>query len=64
MRTTIVLYKFNHSSDFVMAFMFYIVILKLGICVSGHYVPQLSQSIVRYNQASKEKAINLQGYMV
>ena len=34
------------------------------ICVSGHYVPQLSQAIVRYNTALKEKAINLKGYMV
>ena len=34
------------------------------ICVSGHYVPQLSQAIVRYNTASKEKAIKLKGYMV
>ncbi|KAJ0036038.1 hypothetical protein Pint_25293 [Pistacia integerrima] len=30
----------------------------------GHYVPQLSQSIVRYNQATGDKTINLKGYMV
>ncbi|OMP09201.1 Peptidase S10, serine carboxypeptidase [Corchorus olitorius] len=30
----------------------------------GHYVPQLSQAIVRHNSAVKEKAINLKGYMV
>ncbi|KAF2544275.1 hypothetical protein F2Q68_00029152 [Brassica cretica] len=30
----------------------------------GHYIPQLSQAIVRHNQASGEKKINLKGYMV
>ncbi|XP_050272370.1 serine carboxypeptidase II-2 [Quercus robur] len=35
-----------------------------GESYAGHYVPQLSQAIVRYNTALKEKAINLKGYMV
>ncbi|KAK8695284.1 hypothetical protein V6N13_000450 [Hibiscus sabdariffa] len=35
-----------------------------GESYAGHYVPQLSQAIVRYNKASKAKAINLKGYMV
>lgn len=35
-----------------------------GESYAGHYVPQLSQAIIRHNQASKEKAINLKGYMV
>ncbi|KDP38717.1 hypothetical protein JCGZ_04070 [Jatropha curcas] len=35
-----------------------------GESYAGHYVPQLSQAIVRYNQATKRKAINLRGYMV
>ncbi|XVE98617.1 hypothetical protein REPUB_Repub03eG0121900 [Reevesia pubescens] len=35
-----------------------------GESYGGHYVPQLSQAIVRYNWATKEKAINLKGYMV
>ncbi|KAK6942332.1 Peptidase S10, serine carboxypeptidase [Dillenia turbinata] len=35
-----------------------------GESYAGHYVPQLSQAIVRYNAATKEKAINLKGYMV
>lgn len=35
-----------------------------GESYAGHYVPQLSQAIVRYNSALKEKAINLKGYMV
>ncbi|KAH9664231.1 Carboxypeptidase [Citrus sinensis] len=30
----------------------------------GHYVPQLSKAIIRHNQATGEKAINLKGYMV
>ncbi|KAM7252714.1 hypothetical protein ACFE04_008223 [Oxalis oulophora] len=30
----------------------------------GHYVPQLSQAIVRYNKKVGKKAINLKGYMV
>ena len=34
------------------------------MCVPGHCVPQLSQAIVRYNKATKGKAINLRGYMV
>ncbi|KAI8537145.1 hypothetical protein RHMOL_Rhmol09G0002800 [Rhododendron molle] len=29
----------------------------------GHYVPQLSQAISRYNSAGNEKTINLKGYM-
>lgn len=35
-----------------------------GESYAGHYVPQLSQAIVRYNSAKKEKTINLKGYMV
>ncbi|XP_038697062.1 serine carboxypeptidase II-2 isoform X2 [Tripterygium wilfordii] len=35
-----------------------------GESYAGHYVPQLSQAIVRYNLAAKEKTINLKGYMV
>lgn len=35
-----------------------------GESYAGHYVPQLSQAIVRYNSAVKETAINLKGYMV
>ncbi|GLT49586.1 hypothetical protein SLA2020_231340 [Shorea laevis] len=35
-----------------------------GDSYGGHYVPQLSQAIVRHNWAVKEKAINLKGYMV
>ncbi|XP_050272371.1 serine carboxypeptidase II-2-like [Quercus robur] len=35
-----------------------------GESYAGHYVPQLSQAIVRYNAALKEKAIKLKGYMV
>ncbi|KAL0798261.1 hypothetical protein Bca101_053435 [Brassica carinata] len=39
---------------------FYIV----GESYAGHYIPQLSQAIVRHNQASGDKTINLKGYMV
>ncbi|KAI5320845.1 hypothetical protein L3X38_040553 [Prunus dulcis] len=35
-----------------------------GESYGGHYVPQLSQAIVKYNLETKEKAINLKGYMV
>ncbi|KAK6944321.1 Peptidase S10, serine carboxypeptidase [Dillenia turbinata] len=35
-----------------------------GESYAGHYVPQLSQAIVRYNAAINGKAINLKGYMV
>ncbi|XP_050388292.1 serine carboxypeptidase II-2 [Argentina anserina] len=35
-----------------------------GESYAGHYVPQLSQAIVKYNLVTKEKAINLKGYMV
>lgn len=35
-----------------------------GESYGGHYVPQLSQAIVRYNSKTNEKAINLKGYMV
>ncbi|GLU10287.1 hypothetical protein SLE2022_271060 [Rubroshorea leprosula] len=35
-----------------------------GESYGGHYVPQLSQAIVRHNWAVKEKVINLKGYMV
>lgn len=39
---------------------FYIV----GESYAGHYVPQLSQAIVRYNKEHVESPINLKGYMV
>ncbi|KAH7546122.1 hypothetical protein FEM48_Zijuj01G0167100 [Ziziphus jujuba var. spinosa] len=35
-----------------------------GESYAGHYIPQLSQAIVRYNLGAKEKGINLKGYMV
>ncbi|ESR66817.1 serine carboxypeptidase-like 29 [Citrus sinensis] len=35
-----------------------------GESYGGHYVPQLSKAIIRHNQATGEKAINLKGYMV
>ncbi|KAI4335518.1 hypothetical protein L6164_014156 [Bauhinia variegata] len=35
-----------------------------GESYAGHYVPQLSQVIVKHNIATNEKAINLKGYMV
>ncbi|XP_062100464.1 serine carboxypeptidase-like 42 [Humulus lupulus] len=35
-----------------------------GESYAGHYVPQLSQAIVKHNSATKEKTINLKGYMV
>lgn len=35
-----------------------------GESYGGHYVPQLSQAIVRNNSAIKERTINLRGYMV
>ncbi|PRQ46074.1 putative carboxypeptidase D [Rosa chinensis] len=35
-----------------------------GESYGGHYVPQLSQAIVKYNLATKENSINLKGYMV
>lgn len=35
-----------------------------GESYGGHYVPQLSQAIVRYNLASNSDKINLKGYMV
>ncbi|KAK7411638.1 hypothetical protein VNO78_03073 [Psophocarpus tetragonolobus] len=35
-----------------------------GESYAGHYVPQLSQVIVKYNSAAKENAINLKGFMV
>lgn len=38
--------------------------ILIEICFSGHYVPQLSQAIVRHNSETKEKSINLKGYMV
>lgn len=34
------------------------------VCFTGHYVPQLSQAIVRHNLESNKKTINLKGYMV
>lgn len=41
-------------------------VLKIlsGLLVIGHYIPQLSQAIVKHNQASGENTINLKGYMV
>ncbi|XP_024967865.1 serine carboxypeptidase II-2-like [Cynara cardunculus var. scolymus] len=35
-----------------------------GESYAGHYVPQLSQAIVRHNKANVESPINLKGYMV
>ncbi|KAK1420930.1 hypothetical protein QVD17_22902 [Tagetes erecta] len=35
-----------------------------GESYAGHYVPQLSQAIVRYNKANATSPINLKGYMV
>ncbi|KNA17955.1 hypothetical protein SOVF_075210 [Spinacia oleracea] len=35
-----------------------------GESYGGHYVPQLSQAIVRHNLESNKKTINLKGYMV
>ncbi|PIN08241.1 Serine carboxypeptidases (lysosomal cathepsin A) [Handroanthus impetiginosus] len=35
-----------------------------GESYAGHYVPQLSQVIVRHNQRTGEKIINLKGFMV
>lgn len=35
-----------------------------GESYAGHYIPQLSQAIMRYNLNRSEKAINLKGYMV
>ncbi|MCH82957.1 serine carboxypeptidase II-2, partial [Trifolium medium] len=36
----------------------------IGESYAGHYVPQLSQVIVKYNSATKQDSINLKGYMV
>uniref|UniRef100_A0A2P2K9K9 Carboxypeptidase n=1 Tax=Rhizophora mucronata TaxID=61149 RepID=A0A2P2K9K9_RHIMU len=36
----------------------------IGESYGGHYIPQLSQAIVLYNRISKEKTIDLKGYMV
>ncbi|XP_073149332.1 serine carboxypeptidase II-2 [Henckelia pumila] len=35
-----------------------------GESYAGHYVPQLSQAIVRHNHKTGEKVINLKGFMV
>ncbi|GAB2267491.1 Serine carboxypeptidase II-2 [Dionaea muscipula] len=35
-----------------------------GESYGGHYVPQLSQAIVKHNSATNDKSINLKGYMV
>ncbi|KAL3533010.1 hypothetical protein ACH5RR_006531 [Cinchona calisaya] len=35
-----------------------------GESYAGHYVPQLSQAIVRHNFATKDKTINFKGFMV
>ncbi|WJX72080.1 Serine carboxypeptidase II-2 [Trifolium repens] len=35
-----------------------------GESYAGHYVPQLSQVIVKHNSATKQNSINLKGYMV
>lgn len=37
--------------------------LRFNYC-TGHYVPQLSQAIVKYNQKNGEEIINLKGFMV
>ncbi|VVB10910.1 unnamed protein product [Arabis nemorensis] len=39
---------------------FYIV----GESYAGHYIPQLSEAIVKHNRGSDENTINLKGYMV
>lgn len=44
--------------------MLFVVSFYIKNAVAGHYVPQLSQAIVRYNKATNGKAINLKGYMV
>lgn len=41
-----------------------LIIVAMKICVPGHYVPQLSQAIVRYNFTTKAKSISLKDYMV
>lgn len=33
-------------------------------CGPGHYVPQLSQAIVRYNHGVQKQVINLKGFLV
>ncbi|PNX75516.1 serine carboxypeptidase II-2-like protein, partial [Trifolium pratense] len=35
-----------------------------GESYAGHFVPQLSQLIVKHNSATKQNSINLKGYMV
>ncbi|XP_016200437.1 serine carboxypeptidase-like 29 isoform X2 [Arachis ipaensis] len=35
-----------------------------GESYAGHYVPQLSQAILKYNSETKKNAINLKGYLV
>ncbi|KAL9259020.1 Serine carboxypeptidase-like 29-like protein [Drosera capensis] len=35
-----------------------------GESYGGHYVPQLSQAVVRHNSATGDETINLKGYMV
>ncbi|CDP02851.1 unnamed protein product [Coffea canephora] len=35
-----------------------------GESYAGHYVPQLSQAVVRHNSATKDKTINFKGFMV
>uniref|UniRef100_F6HYM1 Uncharacterized protein n=1 Tax=Vitis vinifera TaxID=29760 RepID=F6HYM1_VITVI len=36
-----------------------LIIVAMKICVPGHYVPQLSQTIVRYNFTTKAKSISI-----
>ena len=51
------------SSSYLLVFSFCLEIFS-ALFVIGHYIPQLSQAIVRHNQASGENTINLKGYMV
>ncbi|PHT37572.1 Serine carboxypeptidase II-2 [Capsicum baccatum] len=39
-------------------------VLLIPDCGPGHYIPQLSQAIVRYNRGLTKPAINLKGFMV
>ncbi|RHN73138.1 putative peptidase S10, serine carboxypeptidase, alpha/Beta hydrolase [Medicago truncatula] len=39
-------------------------IRRTSIWRNGHYVPQLSQVIIKHNSATKQDSINLKGYMI